>query len=387
MKIAYYCQHVLGIGHFHRSLEICRELARHHEVRLIVGGPPVEEVPENIGLYRLPGLRMDEDFQNLAPCDPGLSLAEVKEQRRGLLLDFFQTFRPEAFLVELYPFGRKAFRFELDPLLTAIREGTLPPCRCFVSLRDILVERPDDRDRFENRAVATLNRFFDGLLIHADNEIITLNETFGRCADIRVPIAYTGFVSRQAAGRPRAEIRRELRLAADDRLIVVSIGGGSVGYELLQGAIAAFSSLTASGITYHMQLFSGPYLQEELFHRLRENLPPKVTLDRFSTSFPDWLQAADLSISMAGYNTCMNILQAGIPALVYPFAQNREQSLRAMRLGKKATIRLLEESDLVPEPLAALMQEMSGKVRFPTAVNLQGAAGTREQIEHWCREV
>jgi predicted glycosyltransferase len=31
MKIACYCQHVLGIGHFHRSLEICKALAVHHD--------------------------------------------------------------------------------------------------------------------------------------------------------------------------------------------------------------------------------------------------------------------------------------------------------------------------------------------------------------------
>ncbi len=42
MQVAYQRQHVLGIGHFHRSLEICRAIALRHSTTLIVGGPTVE---------------------------------------------------------------------------------------------------------------------------------------------------------------------------------------------------------------------------------------------------------------------------------------------------------------------------------------------------------
>ncbi|HID02727.1 MAG TPA: glycosyltransferase, partial [Desulfobacterales bacterium] len=46
MKVACYCQHVLGIGHFHRSLEICKALAERHETVMILGGPDVT-LPES----------------------------------------------------------------------------------------------------------------------------------------------------------------------------------------------------------------------------------------------------------------------------------------------------------------------------------------------------
>ena len=42
MKIVCYCQHVLGIGHFHRSLELCKALAQHHETVMVLGGPDVD---------------------------------------------------------------------------------------------------------------------------------------------------------------------------------------------------------------------------------------------------------------------------------------------------------------------------------------------------------
>jgi len=384
VRIAYYCQHVLGIGHFHRSLEICRELASHHEVRLIVGGPPVSGVPKNIELVQLPGLQMDTDFQNLAPCDPHQSLNDVKEQRRTQLFAFFQDFKPDVFLVELYPFGRKAFRFELDPVLKALKKGELAPCKCFVSLRDILVERPNDRERFEDRVITTLNRYFDGLLVHADETIITLGETFNRCADIDIPIHYTGFVTPKSTPQSREKMRRQLALSAEEKLIVVSVGGGNVGEELLAASIAAFTHISGEQ-DCRMQLFCGPYCPESLLQQLSLNLPPKVAIDRFSTHFPDWLQAADLSISMAGYNTCMNIVQAGIPALVYPFTQNREQAFRAKRLAKKGSITLLSDTDLMEHSLSNHIINMLGCSRYHADINLDGAVGSRIQIERWCQ--
>ncbi len=383
MKIAYYCQHVLGIGHYHRSLEICRALAKHHQVTLIVGGPEVRLESDAIGVYRLPGLQMDATFHNLAPTDSSTTLEEVREQRKQMLATFFARQSPEMFVVELYPFGRKSFRFELDPVLAAIRAGTLPPCRCYVSLRDILVERPTDREKFEERAIATLNRYFDGLLIHADPEIITLDETFGRVADIEIPRAYTGFVTSPPPGRSeRSRWRKRLGLDEDDRLVVVSIGGGNVGGELLSACCEAQRQLEGAA-RCHMQIFTGPYFAADAFAQLEHRLPPRTTLSRFSHTFPAWLQAADLSISMAGYNTCMNIVQAGVPALVLPFAENREQLLRARRLAKKAPISILSPTALAPQPLSAAIWEHCHKPRHENTINLDGAQASRRILEEW----
>ena len=58
---------------------------------------------------------------------------------------------------------------------------------------------------------------------------------------------------------------------------------------------------------------------------------------------------------MAGYNTCMNILSAGATAMVWPFAQNREQRQRAEALADLGLLEVLEDADLDPERLAAKM--------------------------------
>ncbi len=383
MKIAYYCQHVLGIGHFHRSLEICRTLARDHETVMITGGPDVDVEDQHFSFFQLPGLEMDQDFKNLRPCKPDTSLKEVKEERKELLVDFFFTYQPDIFLVELYPFGRKAFRFELDPILTAIRQKVIPSCLSICSLRDILVER-EDKEKFENRIVNTFNDLFDGLLIHADERITPLEATFSRKTDLIPPIHYTGYVTPKPSDSSRETIRKKLNLSSHQRLIVASLGGGNVGGELLLATANAFHLLKTDD--YYLQIFTGPYADSNLFVQLKQMEGEHLRVHRFTTSFTEWLSAADLSISMAGYNTCMNLLAAGTPALLYPFSQNQEQHLRVKNMNQEPQLQLLEGRDLEPSRLMSFMVKQAGMQHFTTDINLDGAANTARIANRWYKE-
>ncbi len=389
MKVSYYCQHVLGIGHFHRSMEICRAIARHHPTTLIIGGPAVAVDHPDLQVLRLPGLQMDSTFNNMVPCSGDLSLEAVKAARKDQLFAHFRDNRPDIFITELYPFGRKAFRFELDPLLEAIDNGSLPDCLCYCSVRDILVEKTTGREKFEQRAVKLINGYFDGILVHADPEIITLNETFSQLDALQSPLHYTGFVTKYEpiAGKDlsRELIRKKLALASTDTLIVASIGGGNVGSELLFAAIEAFTILNDS-ISAHLQIFCGPYCDERTYQALQKSSRKHITIERFTDHFPAWLAAADLSISMAGYNTCMNLVQAGIPSLVYPFKQNREQRLRAEKLARKVPMTILADADLKPEIFAGALVQRLNNQRFSTDIKLNGAIETLRQLEIWYGE-
>jgi predicted glycosyltransferase len=98
---------------------------------------------------------------------------------------------------------------------------------------------------------------------------------------------------------------------------------------------------------------------------------------RFDPDFPAVLRAADLSVSLAGYNTVMAVLAAGTRALVRPFDQNREQRLRAGRLGRMGLLGLLESFDLEPDRLLVRMARLlDAPPPSRTAVRLDGAAET-----------
>lgn len=347
---------------------------------MITGGGDLEGFGEKLDFFSLPGLMMDEEFKNLAPCDINKNLEEVKKERKDSLFCFFQQYQPEIFVIELYPFGRKAFRFELDPILTDIRNHRLPPCLVYCSLRDILVER-NDQLKFEQRIITTLNTLFDGLLIHADENFTSLNETFSRTEDITVPKVYTGYVTPKPAKNSRITIRKNLQIPAKSHLIVASIGGGNVGEELLLSLTAALPYLQTD--KYLLQIFTGPYASEDLFEKLKILEDKNLKVTRFSKNFPDWLAAADLSVSMAGYNTCMNILAAGVPALLYPFRYNQEQLMRVEKLTAHVPLSILSEKDLQPESLASLVKNQLHKKRYCSPVNLEGAANTVTHLERW----
>ena len=372
MRVMLYCQHVLGVGHFFRSMEIARAFKR-HEVLFVEGGEPLADFtpPSHVERVFLPPLMMDADFSRVETR--GGELDEIKYSRKRLIEEAFRNFAPNVFLIELFPFGRKYFKFELLPLLQAIKQEALP-VKVVCSLRDILVEKKDQTG-YEERVIRILNTFFDLLLIHSDPQLIRLNETFSRVKDIDIPIEYTGFVTRQP---PHA--------ATADRtgLIVVSGGGSPVGKDLLAAAISAGQSLPERKL--RLRAFASPFMESDDLDYL-EKLAAKderTTLLPFSSEFLSELAAADLSISMAGYNTCMDILSSGVKALVYPFPQNREQRTRAEKLQELGVLTVLET--LRVDYLAAqISAKMKYKNPHPAAAAIlkDGAANTVHIVEKY----
>jgi predicted glycosyltransferase len=348
---------------------------------MILGGPPVILPDTKVRFLQLPGLKMDGDFSELIPCEEGAKLQDVQTKRSEQLLEFFLTFQPDVFLVELYPFGRKAFRFELDPILQGIESGELNPCLRLCSLRDILVEKTN-KQKYETRVLSVLDTSFDGLLIHSDPAYIPLEKTFDSTEHLPVPHVYTGFISPLPKKHgSRSQLRHRLNITPQEKLIVASIGGGNVGEELLEATVQAAILLTKTREDIHFHLFTGIYAKPDLIDRLRETGGNSITVHEFSISFPEWLQAAELSISMAGYNTCMNLIRAGIPALLYPFAQNREQRMRITSFTETCNFRLLEEKDLTPHTLAtAIIEQLQVAVKEQD-VQLNGAEKSLELIE------
>jgi predicted glycosyltransferase len=312
-------------------------------------------------------------------------LDEVKEERKRLLYSLFEKSAPDLFLIELYPFGRKSFGFEILPLLEAIHRGDFSSTKVVCSLRDILVEKKDQKS-YEQRVLDVLNKYFDGLLVHADETLVSLGETFASTDRIKIPVVYTGFVTPRPNADGGKKIRSRLGLKRDEALVVASTGGGRVGEDLLWAVVEAYTRLTGER-KMRLCVFTGPFMAEPHFSVLSDRVAslPGVQLERFTADFLSYLAAADLSISMAGYNTCMNILAAGVPSLVFPFAQNREQRIRAEKLAALGGLSLLREEDLEPSRLATLIAEVINAgikpVRVP--VDLDGARETARWLEHW----
>jgi predicted glycosyltransferase len=365
-----------------RAREICKALVG-HEVILVTGGPQIEtKLPKHVSVVKLPGLQMDREFKGLFSSDKSASLDQIKKKRQKKLLAVIQKERPDIFFLELYPFGRQAFRFELDPVLQAIRSNRPARCGVISSVRDILVEK--EKPKHERRALERLNAFFDAVLVHSDPSLVTLKETFYRFDEIRIPVIHTGYIAQKPLDNARSRIRKQLGIGQDDIMIVASAGGGSVGKPILESAIQAFRHLKVDGTPY-LYVYTGPYMSEYEFAYLKGlEKNRRIQIEKFTSDFLSYLAAADLSISMAGYNTTMNVLATAVPALVWPFGANREQRLRAERLADQGALKLINDQDLNPDDLAGIMEQTLTRVDSRKIdIDLEGAVYTARWLEGW----
>ncbi|HYU44582.1 MAG TPA: glycosyltransferase, partial [Terriglobales bacterium] len=360
--LLFYCQHSLGMGHLVRSLALARALPEHFRVVFLNGGPLPDTLPlpSGVKIINLPPLGFGRD-RELVGKDASSTVDDEEAPRKRIILDTFTLLRPEAVLIEMFPFGRKKFATELLALLHLARNGeaTRPVVAC--SLRDILAGREQSHD---DLVVERANRYFDAILVHSDPAFARLEETFHPQSALHVPVHYTGFVSPGSVIHPLPASRRKRR-------VVVSAGGGLVGEPLLRAAIEAYPLVTRSE-HLEMKVIAGPFLPEASWRELRALAQGKkgLFLKRSVPNLCSELAEATASISQCGYNSAMDLLRSRVSALVVPFAQGREneQMNRARRLESLGALRVLPEDELNPQRLA---DEIRALLHFkPQSVNL-----------------
>ncbi len=382
-KLMFYCQHILGIGHLIRSMEIVRGLQSDFQVHFINGGEIIQgfEAPSGVSVVNLPGIKTDTEFRELCPVDDTLGLELVQDIRKHQLMNCLDRYQPDVLMVELFPFGRRRFSFELIPLLEAAKvRGIKVVC----SLRDIVVTK-QDQSRHEAKICRLINQYFDLLLIHGDPHLHTLEESFSRVKDLNCEVHYTGYVAQSLDARSQDTSDR-LALERPEPMIVASVGGGRFGHTLLEAMVGAAEVLQGQ-IPHHIHLFTGPFAPDDFFESLVQQSQDlsNITVRRYTPNLLAYLNQADLSVSMSGYNTTMNILTTGVRALMLPFTGNddQEQTMRVRRLDQLGVAHMIHPSDLTPQKLAAKVQWKLTQDPCPMQFDLNGVWHTRQ----WMRSL
>jgi predicted glycosyltransferase len=381
-SVLLYVQHLLGIGHLHRSLRIVEALVREGiRVTLISGGEPLSSLActSAESVIQLPPIRaLDAGFKVLVD-EMGRPIGdELRTARRSALLAAFGDQQPDALLIEAFPFGRRAFRFELDGLIEAARVRRPRPL-ILCSLRDIVVLPNDPRRPRE--IVDRVRNDFDFVLVHGDPAFIPLEDSFPLASEIGDRLIYTGYIA-EAHEADGAAISDETA-GADE--VVVSVGGGAVGGVLLRTAIETRRQGCLANLGW--RLFAGPNLPEPEFAALAAGLPEGGVLERYRPDFPQMLGRCRVSVSQAGYNTVLDILAARAAAVVVPFASGREteQSLRAERLAARGVLQLVPENQLSPERLASAIDRAISARPATIAIDTGGAGRSARLIADMIR--
>jgi predicted glycosyltransferase len=343
-KVMFYCQHIVGMGHLIRSTEIIRGLVSNFQVCLINGGEIIDEfpLPASVEVVNIPAIKTDAQWKELQPVDSSLNLEETKLRRTEQILSVFETFKPDILILELFPFGRRRFSFELIPLLEKAKAaGT----KIVSSLRDIVVNQ-NDRQRHEEKVCNLIDRYFDLLLVHGDPKFIRLEEIFDRVGDLNCRVYYTGYVTQELSTTP---------IHPKIPLILATVGGGRFGHDLLE-CVVKTAPLLRERIPHQIQVFTGPFMPEQTFNKL-QNLAiahSNIQIERYTPQLLTYMQQADLSISMCGYNTTMNILNTGVRAMMMAFtgSEDREQTIRLQKLAELGIAKAINPEDLQPEKFA-----------------------------------
>jgi predicted glycosyltransferase len=371
-RVFFYVQHLLGVGHLKRAEILADAMAAAGlDVTVALGGEPMAEVPfRSVRVAELPSAQISgEDFSTLLDAS-GLPVdQDWKAARAAALLDLYRRSAPDVVLMELFPFGRRQFRFELLPLLEAIHAEPRRP-RVVCSVRDILVAK--NKPERDAEIVAVLRRYFDGVLVHGDPALIPFEATFPAAREIPDLIRYTGYVAAPDRGATPSGGEGE---------VLVSAGGGAVGAPLLLAALDARRLTPLAQNTW--RFLTGPNLDGETYARLAGTADPRIIVERFRPDFSARLKVAALSISQAGYNTTMDILRAGVPAVVVPYETpaETEQRLRAELLAKKDLLTVVPAAGLSPPRLAAAVAAAASRPRAPSPpIDLDGAAATARLV-------
>lgn len=359
MKIALYCQNVLGVGHLSRSINLARELVTKYEVHLIQGGPKVGLTLNHPQFkhHYLKALLMNLEGELYSPTKEEVN--KVWIQRRNEL-EAIGIHPFDFVIIEFFPFGRYQFKEEVLRFIEAQRRLN-PKCKIICSMRDIytIKNKPEKVVKRARYSAEALNRYFDLLLIHSDPNIVRFEESFSYTHEIKIPIKYTGYVA-----APKEFYEDKVK-----NEILVSTGGGSWGDELL-GSVEKVAP-DFPNLSFHIfQSALGPTLKNQdifnvHYHSFNER------------EFKKHLARASLSVSLAGYNTVVEALRYKTSMLLWPFRFNNEQPTRARMLEQHGLARILSPKQTLEEQLRLFL---SRPFNLTSNQNLPKLDGTLETI-------
>lgn len=368
MKVMIVVTHLLGAGHLSRALTLARAFSvRGHEATVVSGGRAVPHFDRTgVHLVQLPPLQSDGvNFTRLLAASDDVATDDYLKSRQECLSEAFASCKPDVLITELFPFGRRSLRGEFLGLLKTAKSMPTPPL-ILSSIRDILAP-PSKPDRAQVTD-ETISQYYDAVLVHSDANVTSLDQSWPVTPALQGKLHYTGYVAPASSG-PHPD-------AAGANEILVSAGAGPVGDALFETTVAAANLATDRA----WRILVGGTNQKDRIERLQGlDRSGAVIIEPTRPDFRQMLYHTACSVSMCGYNTALDLMQSGCPAVLVPFDDGGEveQTLRAQSLARMSGMRMMKTADLTAQTLMNTVTEISGKRRPPGAgFHLDGANET-----------
>lgn len=385
-KIVVYSHDTFGLGNISRMLAIAKSLVAtepNTSVLILSGSPMLHafRIPQQIDYIKLPCLTrtVKGDYQAKFL---DLEYTQILRLRSNIIQSAILDFDPDLILVDKKPFGVG------DELSGALKELHRQNHRAklVLLLRDIL-DSPESTMRVwqKNGYHQAIQAFYDEVLVVGSPEVFDLRKEYQFPKHSYDKVRFCGYIAREAGRRSRQQLRQEYGFG-DECVVLITPGGGEDGYQLLKCYL--------QGLKQHTTLTDATTLVicgPEMIASQREHIQalvdgcPKVILQSFTDDMMACMDAADLVISMGGYNTVCELLTLGKRAIVVPRAMPvQEQWIRAERMSQLGLLRAIHPEAVTPSLLMKTVREELAQINVhhqpAYQINLNGLHGVRDSL-------
>lgn len=377
-RIMVYSHDAFGLGNLRRMLAICKHLLHYWpelSILLVSGSPMIHEfrLPTGLDYIKLPCLNRGT-AGTLCAKYLGTSIEETVALRSHLIQLAAVHFEPDLLLVDKKPTGLEG---ELAATLNDLK-NKLPNSKCVLLLRDILDTPKKTVDEWVRwRYYHTIKTYYDQILVVGMSAVFDLVKAYRLPWSIAQKVRYCGYIYKSSE---LVELPTVPSTNGSERLVLVTPGGGEDGYGLvshyLSGLNALQQALEPAAQTFRSVIFCGPEMplaQQRQLQQLAADCQG-VTFKRFTNQVLSYLNAADVVVSMGGYNTTTEILSFQKPAVVVPrISPSQEQLIRATRFAKKNWISMIHPDQVTGALLIqAVLCQLSTPLPPPDDIDFNG---------------
>lgn len=348
-NILMYSHDTYGLGHIRRTMAIAAHLLGPRVNILILTGSPIAgrfSFPEQIDFVRIPGMIKKTNDEYL-PLSIKINVRHALDIRKNIITATAKTFQPQLFIVDKEPLG---LRKEVLPTLKWLQRSR-PDTRAILGLRDIMDDAATVKKDWRDKGVyEILQNLYSEIWVYGNREFYNPIKEYDIGESVSQKMYFTGYIPRKIPG-PEAvrNIRKELGVKPDEKLVVVTTGGGGDGYLVMRNYVNMLESI-AKPLPFKSVLITGPFMpknkRRKIFKRARKL---GVRGYHFYRQMEKIFAAADLVVCMGGYNTLCEILSQGTPSLVIPReTPRREQLIRARAFKRHQLVDYIPWAELEP---------------------------------------
>jgi predicted glycosyltransferase len=381
MKFLIYSHDTFGLGNIRRILAIGSALKESYpdSSTLIISGSPMLQgfrIPAEMDYIKLPCLKRSETG-GLHVRTLDMELAATVKLRSEIIRTAVENFGPDVLLVDKKPAG------VAGELIAGLRHMKVysPGARIVLILRDIM-DRPEVTvDTWKRQSFyETLELYYDRALVLGDPRIFDAVDEYQVPPVLRDRVTFCGYIRKTPSGQHRERIRQELGIDSRQKLVLITTGGGEDGYRIIETYLQGLRQFGQPDT--QTLVITGPELSQDNNARLQRlaQQSASVRMMEFTDDMIGCMQAADVVVSMAGYNTVSELLSLNKRAILVPRVHPvQEQQVRAERFAAKGLFRMIHPADLTPDLLMRTVNEELAQSATPlnieSAVDLNGLKG------------